>query len=212
MPSATDFFVIGKRYRNRIGAYEVLDIGTDGMRIRYDDGSEQVIHDLALQERIVSNIELEAEIVAPYGEKDKRNSAYFRTLGFLARRARIEAIVPLKAQYGFEEHYEELKGKRPRPGSDMYYLHTDPNTDKWGCELRISFEATIDEMEALEFGPDVRVVAGMQANEYRINNNGFIWHLFELGFCLGAKQNHSAILAKLPPVYQAEFERGFGRQ
>lgn len=212
MPSATDFFVIGKRYRNRIGDYEVLDIGTDGMHLRYDDGTKQVVRNLELQERIVSNIERQTEIVAPYSGKDERNSAYFRSLGFLARRARIEAMVPLKAQHGFEEHYEELKGRLPRPGSDMYYLHTDPNTDKWGSELRMSFEATIDEMEALELGPEVRVVAGMQAHEYRINNNGFIWRLFALGFCLGVNQDHSAILAELPPVHRADFEHGFRRQ
>lgn len=208
MSPRSDYFVIGRRYTNRMGTYEVLDIGPEGMLIRYDDGKEQSISDLTVQERIVRNVKLEAEDITPYALQDARNAPYFRSLGFLAGRARFEAIVPQRAQEGFEEQYERVKGKRPLPGLNMYYVHSDPRTDKWGCELRISFEAEPEDMTGVDFGPEVNVVGGVTPNEHRINNNRFVWRLFEAEFSLGADQDVEAILTRIPAEYREDFNEG----
>jgi len=207
MHTANNFFVVGKLYTNRIGTYEVLEIQSKGMRIRYDSGREDWISDLDIQRRIVENVQIESRRICPYTEKDSRNLDYFWTLGFLASRARIEAIVPPRSQRGFEDQYQELKGYRPTPGRDMYYLH-DPGIDKWGTELRVSFVATDDELKRLDFGPDVVEVPGPGPNDWRINNNKFVWDLFRLGFRLGADQVRSAILVKIPVGYRKAFEGG----
>jgi len=208
MPSESGFFMIGGRYTNRRATYEVLDIGPDGMTIRYDNGGQQLIADLTQQERIVRNVNREAEDVAAYPPQDARNAAYFQTLGFLAGTARIEAIVPLRAQEGFEKHYERAKGRRPEPGQDMYYVHPDPKTDKWGRELRISFAAAPEDVATLDFGPDVDVVDGVAPNEHRVNNNRFVWRLIELGFSLGGHQDAQVILTKIPTAHREDFNQG----
>lgn len=203
------FFVIGGRYRNRKGAYEVLDmdIESDNMLIRYDSGEEQTIRGLELQQRIVKNTRQDSERLLPYGPGDERNEEYIRSLGLLAKRGAFEAIVPQKSQEGFEQNYKDIKGTYPIPGSDMYYLHSDPNVDKWGVELRITFAASEATLADLEFGPGVRVVDSPQAGEHRINNNGLIWTLWEMGFCLGDEQNPDDIVDNIPLEYVEIFEK-----
>lgn len=48
-------FLVGGRYRNRRGAYEVIDIFPPQMRVRYDDGEVCVV-DMAIQARIMTNM------------------------------------------------------------------------------------------------------------------------------------------------------------
>lgn len=205
---SSDFFVIGRRYTNRIGTYEVLDLGPEGMVVRYDDGREDTIANLRIQERIVRNVRLGAAGVAAYPLEDMRNAGYFWALGFLAGRGRFEAMVPKRAQRGFEKRYEGVKGSRPVPGEDMYYLHPDPATDKWGSELRISFDAPPDEMDRMDFASDVDVVEGAALNEHRINNNRFVWRLFQAGFSLGADQDAQAIRTSVPTEFREDFDEG----
>lgn len=56
-------FKKGKQYENRKGQYTVLEVGPRFMRIRYQDGEEQEIHDLELQTRIVENTLEEKSLV-----------------------------------------------------------------------------------------------------------------------------------------------------
>ena len=46
---------VGQQYRNRIGVYEVLAIQEPKIRIRYEDGHEDVVT-IAVQERILRRI------------------------------------------------------------------------------------------------------------------------------------------------------------
>ena len=43
-------FFVGQRYRNRKGEYEVLQFQGDSMKVRYDDGSEQVLCETEISE------------------------------------------------------------------------------------------------------------------------------------------------------------------
>lgn len=49
------YFVVGGRYRNHKGEYEVLEILGSKMRVRYDDWAEQLL-DIDRQKRIIENM------------------------------------------------------------------------------------------------------------------------------------------------------------
>ncbi|GAI79545.1 unnamed protein product [marine sediment metagenome] len=48
-------FLVGQRYRNRKGKYEILEIKNDQMKVRYDDGQEQMLA-LSIQAPQISSI------------------------------------------------------------------------------------------------------------------------------------------------------------
>ena len=57
-----DFFQVGERYANRIGEYEVMEVNTPSLIIKYaDTGRVQTVEE-ELQERIVRNLRREIEL------------------------------------------------------------------------------------------------------------------------------------------------------
>lgn len=150
-------FEVGGRYRNRLGWYEVLEIDGAKMRLRYESDGRNATSDIAIQQRIFFNIFAEEERVTPYHETDY-NKQYFKTLGYLTKNGFIEAITPPKSKGGFDSTYYGVKGRFPQDNQAGYYLH-DPDVDKWGTEMRLTFEKpkTVVEDE-LAFGPSVSVV------------------------------------------------------
>lgn len=204
-------FVIGRRYFNRKGQYEVLRIDGNNMLIKYDDGTEQTVS-IAIQSRIAENMAINASIKSPYPTNlQSRNEQFFFTLGFLAHKATmLEAIIPVHTEIGFSDDYLQLKGIKPKHGQDGYYVHK-PGTDKWGCELRITFQAKKQDCDNLDFGPDVHCVDD-PANpgiRWRINNNGFWWKLLAFGFEMGSVQNFVNIIKNIPQAYRKQFDSGY---
>ena len=59
MPNIVEF-VIGQQYENRKGAYEVLEIQGDAMRIRWDNG-EEVDTTATVQSHIINGMQRELE-------------------------------------------------------------------------------------------------------------------------------------------------------
>jgi len=203
-------FIIGGRYANRRGKYEVLDLKEHTMLIRYDDMTEQEVS-IVTQARILTNMAVETASIAPYSASlSKRNDQFFFTLGFLAIRVTmIEAIVPPHALVGFSQNYSSLKGAKPRQGQGGLYVHRF-EVDKWGCELRITFRATQQELTNLDFGPDAHVVEdpANPGTRWRINNNGFWWRLLNRGFEMGNVQSANQIRTKIPLQYKQQFDLG----
>ncbi len=70
-------FVVGGRYRNRHGAYQVLSIEGDRMTIRYDDGEVAEVT-VEMQARIAANMQ---------AERDARRAAPGVTVGSKGHRA-----------------------------------------------------------------------------------------------------------------------------
>jgi len=204
-------FVVGGRYANRKGEYEVLALRGENMLIRYDDGTEQEVS-LELQSRIASNMAIEASIIAPYDIAQKqRNDLFFFTLGFLTNRATmLEAIIPPHALAGFVQDYLRLKGAKPREGQVGFYVH-QLGVDKWGCELRTTFRADCRELANLEFGPNVNIVKDPANPDvgWRINNNGFWWKLLKLGFEMGTSQDANRVRKNVPFQYREQFNKGY---
>ncbi len=200
-------FLIGGRYANRRGEYEVLSIDRDKMLIRYDDGTIQEVS-MSIQVRIARNMALEARRVSPYhASQEARNQQFFESVGFLAIRATmLEAIVPPHSLDGCARDYANIKRVAPRAGQAGFYVH-NPLADKWGCELRITFRATKNEIADLDFGPSVNIVIDpANGNSWRINNNGFWWDLLRFGFQMGNKQHIDDIRVLIPLRYRNHFD------
>ena len=132
----------------------MVDFVNGQLRVLYDDGREGSL-DAAIQARIIGNMEREITAFEPYHGTgaSARNRQYFRTIGFLASRINMtEAIVPPRAQQGFVQTYRAITGNPPRDGAVGYYVHYE-QVDKWGNELRITFDASEAELQGLDFGP-----------------------------------------------------------
>ena len=89
-------------------------------------------------------------------------------------------------------------------------MHRDEQVDKWGNELRVTFDATDDELGLLDFGPDVvvRQNPSSPGRSCRINRNAFWWHLIRLGFRMGNHQDTNVMRTRIPQVYRGEFDNG----
>lgn len=201
-------FEIGGRYRNRLGWYEILNIEGDKLVVRYEADGKEASLPIELQQRILFNISQEEEMVTPFSEND-RNQLYFQTLGYITNNGFIEAIIPPKCRHGFDNNFQSIKGRYPRENEDGYYVHNDPNVDKWGTEMRL----TVTEPRSipptdLEFGPGVNVVAGQKSNEIRINNNAFCWQLLNFGFNLGKDHDNGTIEGNIPEEYRGAYVAG----
>ena len=189
----------------------MMDVVGDQLRVVYDDGTENVL-DVKVQERIMRNIALEATALAPYREAEAldRNRRYFQSVGFLASQiTMMEAIVPPKAQAGFVETYRTIVGRPPQIEAVGYYVHHQ-EVDKWGNELRITFDASVAELQVLDFGPGVTAVENPSSvgTSWRINRNAFWWDLLRLGFRMGNQQILRDIWDRVPQEYKGEFDNG----
>ena len=188
-----------------------MDVVGNQLHVVYNDGAEDVL-DAIVQERIMRNMALETTAVAPYrnaGALD-RNRRYFRSLGFLASRVTMmEAIVPPKAQAGFVDTYRTIVGRPPQVGAIGYYVHHQ-EVDKWGNELRITFDASATELQVLDFGPGVAAVKNPSGADtsWRINRNSFWWDLLRVGFRMGNHQILDEIRDRIPQEYKGEFDDG----
>ena len=204
-------FLIGGRYRNRLREYEVTDIVGTQLSVVYDDGTWDTL-DANTQDRIIRNMAVETAVLEPYqgiGNLD-RNRQYFQSIGFLASRiTMMEAIVPPKSQAGFVQSYREITGNAPQEGAIGYYVHHQ-QVDKWGNELRVTFNASETELQDLDFGPGVEAVVnpGSISTSWRINRNVFWWNLLRLGFRMGNQQVSGEIRERVPQVYRGDFDGG----
>jgi hypothetical protein len=179
------------------------------MRVRYDDNTEQELT-VDMQARIATNMALEAAQLAPYKSSEARNQRFFFSLGFLAARAtNLEAFVPEHALGGFLSSYAQIKGQKPITNQRGLYIH-EPQVGKWGCELRTTFLATSEEVDALDLGPDVNIVDDpfKPGVSWRINNNGLWWRLLKFGFEMGNQQDKNAIETRIPNKYRQHFRQG----
>lgn len=201
-------FEIGGRYRNRFGWYEILEISGDRIHIRYEmDGREQTV-DIKTQKRIIGNIFIEEESVSPYNDVSL-NRKYFTTLGYISNHGFVEAIIPLKSKNGFDRNYFQIKGHHPSSDLQGYYLHTDPHVDKWGVEMRLTFDIPkAISLSDLNFGGPFMPVDSPESGKLRINNNELCYRLLKIGFELGGNQNVQEIEVNIPERYRIDFRKG----
>jgi hypothetical protein len=191
-------FIVGEKYLDRRGEYEVRRLEASKMTIRYADGKEETA-DTAIKARIYQNILSEQTSLHPYQSEE-----YFATLAVLAKTAEFQAEVPPQAQANFDERYFMLAGLRPQVGRDGYFPISIRTTyDKWGPELRIYFP---HRGPRLEFPPSVDVRDGHAPGMLRINNNDFWWKLVRIGFRLGSRHDIATIRASVPSKYLTAFE------
>lgn len=99
----------------------------------------------------------------------------------------IEAEMPSSSQTRFENIYSTSTGGAPLPARTdcaPYYVW-EPGANKWGVELRLYFVSDPNIPNALDEMCVNNNRPGYERYDKRINNNEFIYDLFENGFVLG---------------------------
>jgi len=200
-------FLVGGRYRNRRGWYEVLKVAKESMTVRYEQDGNQANLDPLIAARIINNMEGEDRRVSPYLE-DTDNQKYFWTLGYLSNHAFIEAIIPPKSKAGFDAHYRSMKGRPPQEGQDGYYVHHDEDVDKWGVEMRLTFPIPSSRQLSDCRFPGCEPVGSPDPDKLRVNSNAFCYRLLEIGFDLGDAHDVAVIESSIPERYRSAFREG----
>ena len=206
-------FFVGQRYRNRKGEYEVLQFQGDSMKVRYDDGSEQILS-IAAQSTIFENMQRE-EMLTKSSKKPSakpQNQQFYWSLGFLlARNPNLIAFIPQHALDSFKDKFLDATGRELLDNEKGITIHP-PGTDKRWYELRVTFTARANELYLLNFGHDVNIVEGSPDSKlWNINNNRFFLGLLEFNFSTGSQQNKASIENAIPNQYIGSFKEGYSR-
>ena len=206
-------FFVGQRYRNRKGEYEVLQFQGDSMKVRYDDGSEQILS-IAAQSTIFENMQRE-EMLTKSSKKPStkpQNQQFYWSLGFLlARTPNLIAFIPQHALDAFKDKFYDATGRELLDNEKGITIHP-PGTGKWWYELRVTFTARPNELYLLNFGHDVNIVEGSPDNNlWNINNNRFFLRLLEFNFSTGSQQDKASIESAIPNQYLDAFKEGYSR-
>ncbi len=153
-------FFVGQRYRNRKGEYEVLQFQGDSMKVRYDDGSEQILS-IATQSTIVENMQCE-EMLTKSSKKPSmkpQNQQFYWSPGFLLdRNPNLIAFIPQHVLDSFKDKFLDATGRELLDNDKDITIHP-PGTDKRWYELRVTFTARPNELYLLNFGHDVNIPA-----------------------------------------------------
>ena len=94
MKPTKQFFVVGQQYKNRKGAYTVFQIEANGMLIEYNDGRQQKIQNLGLQERIVKHLREEQDEIS----KPKRTTTKPHIIKHEQSTFYLEEVFPVIAE------------------------------------------------------------------------------------------------------------------
>ena len=206
-------FLAGQRYRNRKGEYEVLQLQGDTMKVRYDDGSEQILS-IAIQSTIFENMQCEEMLIKSPGEPSTKpqNQQFYWSLGFLlARNPRLTAFIPQHALDSFKDKFLNAGGRELLDDEKAIIIHP-PGTNKRWYELRVTFTARSNELYLLNFGHDVNIVEGSPDGKlWNINNNRFFLRLVEFNFSTGSQQDKASIESAIPNQYLGSFKEGYSR-
>lgn len=205
-------FLVGQRYHNRKGEYEVLEIKNNQMKVRYDDGQEQMLA-LSTQAKIFENMQSEEMLSKSKKLPMKpRNQQFYWSLGFLlARKPNLIAFIPQHALRAFEDDFHDTTGRELLDNEKGIIIHP-PKTDKRWYELRVIFTARANELYLLNFGDDVNIVEGSPDNKlWNINNNHFFLRLLEFNFSIGSRQDKTNIEGAMPNQYLDAFKEGYSK-
>lgn len=135
---------------------------------------------------------------------------FFLVLGYLAAPSRITKLdIETHPNKKAEVEGEYMKFSQTQLIEDnVNYYVWEPNTNKWGSELRIYFYENINIPVDLE----KMVVSNRFANSRynaRINNNEFVWLLIKYGFKASDSQDGSLIKSKISSSNISQFDQGY---
>ena len=192
---------------------DLLQFQGNSMKVRYDDGSEQILS-IAAQSTIIENIQRE-EMLTKSSKKPSvkpQNQQFYWSLGFLlARNPNLIAFIPQHALDSFKDKFLDATGRELLDNEKGITVHP-PGTDKRWYELRVTFTARANELYLLNFGHDVNIVEGSPDSKlWNINNNRFFLGLLEFNFSTGSQQDKATIESAIPNQYIGSFKEGYSR-
>lgn len=204
--NASDFRV-GRRYQNRLGFYEVIDIKSTELVIRYEDGQETRV-DASTAAKIHTKIENEYISRLPEGLSAGNHPNFFWTIGVIARFGDLQAEIPPKSLSSFWRKYSEAAGLSSRdPISGIFLLEKDAT--KWGPELRIYLPVSVTASSRFILPRGVSLVSSTAKDSVRINKNSFWWSLVrDMNFRLGNCQDLKAIEQAIPSQFRDHYRSG----
>jgi hypothetical protein len=133
----------------------------------------------------------------------------FFTLGYLTKHSKIIVEVPKDLAERFELKYKELTGddaKNPANSGSYYIAPKDEN--RWYIKGRLIFDLNTNIVSKLKFPDTVNIIN--KGGRIEINNNNYIYNLFQNGFKLGRNEaNYNAISSGLSETNKASFDQGF---
>jgi hypothetical protein len=141
------FFVAGERYRNRIGEYEVIEIKTPVLTIRYvETGRLQEVEE-ELQERIVRNLLREVELANRPAEAKRAAERPSRARG---RKAKFDGFTA-------EDFLDKIAGTNWRAKTGLGGLiaecladHTGDEFTSWAPNRQTAVYVTLPELAGAE--------------------------------------------------------------
>lgn len=140
---------------------------------------------------------------------DHNHPDFFLIVGYLAapdRMTKLDIETPLSTQTDTEARYSQLSGKLLTRGTN-YYVWPE-GTNKWGPELRISFNSNSNIPSALSsevhrprYNPGIY--------DSRVNDNVFVWDLIQYGFEASDSQAPNRIQSRIPLSKVPDYTRGY---
>ena len=223
-------FVVGGRYANAAGEYEVLTVDGGTVRVRYTRGIEMALPAQGLwaqwEALVAERTGQPAPASRPAAPKAEKSSGASRpsstkskekkatgeaglhtALGYLAAGCEVTAAVPGRDYMAFAQRYQILTGRNlvtPHAGLDV---HERP-THRLGAELSVEFPATAAVLASFTFGSGVKAEPLETSGRYRIKHAKFVEELLRLGFDLGPNTDPWAMREHIPEPYRADFDRG----
>lgn len=115
-----DFFVVGEQYENRLGAYEVVEVRTPDLVIRYTQTGRLQTVEQGLQERIVRNLLRERELALREESEEPTRSQRHTTR---RKRANFDG-------FGEADFLGQIKGTSWRSKTSLGGVLADGMTDR----------------------------------------------------------------------------------
>lgn len=208
-------FTEGQEYANWYGIYKVLKINDNKtMDVEYLQAFQQ---DVSVGERVTYPILAQAETIFKANKRNeiearlnrvtefKEPDEYF-TMGVLAAHGYVSAEIGPKYHKSFPFKYQKLTGEDPRVHLNKGY-RLSPNEDRWSYTLRVHMPSDIP-TKVLEKMKMPKAISRGEGIE--INDNAFVWGLFNKGFRIGKNEDkRDQIAATLTADKKEAFLEGF---
>ena len=215
-PVSYGMFTEGQEYGpNYFGTFKVLEImlRSKDMRVQYVTSNnrgvcvgECKVYPMSAQsEAIASEAKRKKTALQLDGIADFSGSKQFFTLGAIASSGYVSAEIGPKSHKSFPQKYLEMTGESVEQFDGKGY-HLSPNDDRWSYTLRVHLPSLSSDFLNNMSLPNVKC----RSEGIEVNDNSFVWGLFNLGFSFGRNnEKASEIASKLGEADRSAFWSGF---
>jgi len=209
-------FEVGKKYKNRVGEFYVVDIEGDEMKVVYDNHNYEEILSQNIQERIVENVVHEDLCKLPRVRQNrirrkgtgyrkfkfKVSSEFYKMFGYFASHGKVYAMVKPENDDTFRLQYKSFTGV----DAEGYTILDNP---QWWNEMRLTVGVPDDGFELTTFGNVPVYIDKERSSAAHFCSTSMVWWLFENGFKIGRLHDIEAARECVPEEYRNNFDEGY---